>query len=184
MTACLGNSVCGFLQANSKGVSKVPYCNCSHADCPMNWDPYDGKSLTQSTSDQYKVKRSNKMCQRWPKNRWPKNVIHAPFAYSARSCLAENNRSKNKSISNFFSSFQFCESAPTNLQICNVEDPSNPSYTSFQYYDRSTRYKEMLKDEIFCLCPEGYNYLDTRYVFYQWGSYDVVQINSYCLPVS
>ena len=56
LTPCLGNSVCGILQANSKGVTKVPYCNCSLAECPMTWDPYDGKSLTQSTSDQYKVR--------------------------------------------------------------------------------------------------------------------------------
>ena len=53
--SCLGNSVCGFLQANSKGVSKIPYCNCSTVECPLNWDPFDGKSVTQSVSDQYKV---------------------------------------------------------------------------------------------------------------------------------
>jgi hypothetical protein len=57
---CLGNSVCGFLQANSKGVSSFPYCNCTNTiggeECPLNWDTYDGKSITQSVSDQYKVR--------------------------------------------------------------------------------------------------------------------------------
>ena len=54
--SCIGNSVCGFLQANAKGVSKIPLCNCTTtSECPMNWDPYDGKSITQSASDQYKV---------------------------------------------------------------------------------------------------------------------------------
>jgi len=131
LTPCLGNSVCGILQANSKGVTKVPYCNCSLAECPMTWDPYDGKSLTQSTSDQYK----------------------------------------------------FCDSAPSQLGLCDLEDLHQPSYTSYQYFDKFTREKKLLNDEIYCLCPEGYNYLDTRYVFYQRAEYDVVQINSYCLPL-
>ena len=56
LPSCIGNSVCGFLQANAKGVSKIPLCNCTTSECPMNWDPYDGKSMTQSASDQYKVK--------------------------------------------------------------------------------------------------------------------------------
>ena len=80
--------------------------------------------------------------------------------------------------------FQFCESAPTTLGLCDLEDVRQPSYTSYQYFDKATKEKKLLNDEIYCLCPEGYNYLDTRYVFYQRAEYDVVQINSYCLPVS
>ena len=55
LSNCVGNSVCGFLQANAKGVSTFPLCNCTTSECPLNWDPYDGKSVTQSASDQYKV---------------------------------------------------------------------------------------------------------------------------------
>ena len=55
LASCLGNSVCGLLQVNARGVSKIPHCNCTTTECPMNWDPFDGKSLTQSISDQYKV---------------------------------------------------------------------------------------------------------------------------------
>ena len=87
----------------------------------------------------------------------------------------------------FFNSlifFQFCESAPKTLGFCDLEDVRQPSYTSYQYFDKETKEKKLLNDEIYCLCPEGYNYLDTRYVFYQRAEYDVVQINSYCLPVS
>lgn len=52
---CVGNSICSFLQANDKGVSIVRYCQCSRGQqCPLKWDPYDGKSITQSMSDQYK----------------------------------------------------------------------------------------------------------------------------------
>ena len=58
LPSCIGNSVWGFLQANAKGVSKIPLCNCTTSECPMNWDPYDGKSMTQSASDQYKVKNA------------------------------------------------------------------------------------------------------------------------------
>ena len=84
----------------------------------------------------------------------------------------------------FFNFFQFCESAPKTLGFCDLEDVRQPSYTSYQYFDKETKEKKLLNDEIYCLCPEGYNYLDTRYVFYQRAEYDVVQINSYCLPVS
>ena len=42
----------------------------------------------------------------------------------------------------------------------------------------------LLKDDIRCLCPEKYNYLDTRYKFMAKGHYDVVVTNYYCLPVS
>lgn len=132
----MGNSVCAFLQANSKGVSSFSYCNCTSADdprgtqtpCPLNWDPYDGKSITQSVSDQYK----------------------------------------------------FCGSAPT-LKICN--SARKVAYTSYQYYDRFTGERRSLKDEIHCICPEGHNYLDTKYRFFREGSTDVVVTLYFCLPL-
>ena len=34
----------------------VEYCKCEgFTDCSTQWDPYDGKSITQAQSDQYKV---------------------------------------------------------------------------------------------------------------------------------
>ena len=82
-----------------------------------------------------------------------------------------------------FNFFQFCDSVPNKLKVCQPDD-QKPSYTSWQYYDKFTRQKVLLKDEIFCTCPEGYNYLDQRYIFRTKGHYETVQINSYCLPVS
>ena len=152
LASCLGNSVCGLLQVNARGVSKIPHCNCTTTECPMNWDPFDGKSLTQSISDQYKVSMSS--------------------TNAAAECRNE------------LKSFQFCHSAPKQLRICQSDDQL-PSYTSRQYFDKFTRQKVHAKDEIFCSCPESFNYLDTRYVFRRTkGPYNVVQINSYCLPVS
>ena len=67
---CDGNSICSFLQANTqvlfllqiyswtffKGVNVVEYCKCEgFSKCSTSWDPYDGKSITQAQSDQYKV---------------------------------------------------------------------------------------------------------------------------------
>ena len=45
--------ICCYLQ----GVSVVRYCQCSSLalQCPVRWDAFDGKSITQSQSDQYKV---------------------------------------------------------------------------------------------------------------------------------
>lgn len=52
---CMDSSVCAFLQVNDKGLSKVRYCTCGdRLRCPMIWDPYDGQSITQGLSDQYK----------------------------------------------------------------------------------------------------------------------------------
>merc|ERR1711973_346460 len=52
---CSGNSICAFLQANNQGVNVVEYCKCEgFTDCSTQWDPYDGKSITQAQSDQYK----------------------------------------------------------------------------------------------------------------------------------
>ena len=39
-----------------KGVNVVEYCKCKgFSECSTQWDPYDGKSITQAQSDQYKV---------------------------------------------------------------------------------------------------------------------------------
>lgn len=39
-----------------KGVNVVEYCKCEgFSKCSTSWDPYDGKSITQAQSDQYKV---------------------------------------------------------------------------------------------------------------------------------
>ena len=73
---CDTNSICSFLQANNhvrpvlntlrvkmlkscvKGVNVVEYCKCKgFSECSTQWDPYDGKSITQAQSDQYKVGR-------------------------------------------------------------------------------------------------------------------------------
>ena len=42
-----------------QGVSVVRYCECSDPShqCPVKWDQFDGNSITQSQSDQYKVSR-------------------------------------------------------------------------------------------------------------------------------
>ena len=84
---------------------------------------------------------------------------------------------------NFLCIFQYCEESPLELPTCSFED-EGPSYTSLQYYDKWTREKMLLKDDIRCLCPEKYNYLDTRYKFMAKGHYDIVVTNYYCLPVS
>ncbi|XP_023345803.1 uncharacterized protein LOC111714835 [Eurytemora carolleeae] len=52
---CSGNSICGFLQANNKGLTSVQYCECgAGSTCPLEWDQFDGQSISQATSDQYK----------------------------------------------------------------------------------------------------------------------------------
>ena len=39
-----------------QGVNVVEYCKCEgFSKCSTSWDPYDGKSITQAQSDQYKV---------------------------------------------------------------------------------------------------------------------------------
>jgi len=59
---CEGNSICGFLQANYKGLTHVAYCNCQgRSTCSGQWDQLDGQSITQAKSDQYKY------CGRAPK---------------------------------------------------------------------------------------------------------------------
>ena len=79
--------------------------------------------------------------------------------------------------------FQFCKAAPEDLPIC---DPLErmPSYISYQYYDRIHGLKMLLQDKMKCVCPNGYNYLDTRYNFVTKGSFDVAIIKYFCLPVS
>ena len=78
---------------------------------------------------------------------------------------------------------QYCDSAPGELPICNSSN-QKAAYTSFQYFDAKNGVKSMQKDQIHCICPDGYNYLDTRYKFLKEGPYDVAIINYYCLPVS
>ncbi len=54
---CFGNSVCGFLQVNNRGITSTTYCECgNNFVCPMTWDPLDGQSVVQGKQDQYKVK--------------------------------------------------------------------------------------------------------------------------------
>merc|ERR1719394_1764225 len=56
---CDHNSICSFLQANNQGVNVVEYCRCQGpTKCSIKWDPYDGKSITQAQSDQYKYCQS------------------------------------------------------------------------------------------------------------------------------
>ena len=42
-------------------MSVVRYCECGapSLQCPVKWDQFDGKSITQSQSDQYKVGHSH-----------------------------------------------------------------------------------------------------------------------------
>ena len=60
LPTCVGNSICSFLQANDQGVTAVQYCECGGRTggraCPQRWDQFDGQSITQSQSDQYKVR--------------------------------------------------------------------------------------------------------------------------------
>ena len=79
--------------------------------------------------------------------------------------------------------FQFCKAAPEDLPICDPLDRT-PSYISYQYYDRIHGLKMLLQDKMKCVCPNGYNYLDTRYNFVTKGSFDVAMIKYFCLPVS
>ena len=65
LPTCVGNSICSFLQANDQGVTAVQYCECGGRTggraCPQRWDQFDGQSITQSQSDQYKVRHI--LCQ-------------------------------------------------------------------------------------------------------------------------
>ncbi|CAG7829429.1 unnamed protein product [Allacma fusca] len=56
LPSCGTRSICGFLQANSRGINQERICNCENGlnACPMTWDPFDGHSVTQG-SDQYKT---------------------------------------------------------------------------------------------------------------------------------
>lgn len=125
---CIGNSICAFLQANDKGVSVVRYCQCSSPalQCPVRWDAFDGKSITQSQSDQYK----------------------------------------------------YCEKSP-DVPKCSHED--QVAYRSWQRY-RNERKVES-RDDIKCVCPDGHNYLDTKYDFRMEGEDAIVEIEYFCLPL-
>jgi len=125
---CDGNSICSFLQANSKGVNVVSYCQCSHgSQCSTQWDPYDGKSITQSQSDQYK----------------------------------------------------YCHSAPP-VRHCDSKD--QVAYSSLQVFKGETKIHS--RDEIHCVCPDGHNYLDTRYDFREEGDRSEVLVDYFCLPLA
>ena len=56
------------------------------------------------------------------------------------------------------------------------------AYRSWQRY-RNERKLES-RDDIKCVCPDGYNYLDTKYDFRMEGEDAIVEIEYFCLPVS
>jgi len=126
--SCIGNSICAFLQANDKGVSVVRYCQCGNPSlqCPVRWDQFDGKSITQSQSDQYK----------------------------------------------------YCEKAP-DVPKCSYS--SQVAYTSWQRYRNDRKIES--RDDIVCVCPDGHNYLDTKYDFALEGEDTIVKIEYFCLPL-
>ena len=40
-----------------QGLTSVEYCECgAGSTCPLEWDQFDGQSISQATSDQYKVR--------------------------------------------------------------------------------------------------------------------------------
>jgi len=125
---CVGNSICSFLQANDKGVSVVKYCECSNPllQCPNRWDQFDGKSISQGQSDQYK----------------------------------------------------YCEQAPT---VSKCSYTSQVAYTSWQRYRGDKKIES--RDDIVCTCPEGHNYLDTKYDFTMDGKDSIIKIQYFCLPL-
>ncbi|CAG0924112.1 unnamed protein product [Notodromas monacha] len=68
LPTCPRGAACAHVQANSRGINVVEYCQCKKGklakflglttfhDCPLTWDPEDGKSITQG-SNQYKFLR-------------------------------------------------------------------------------------------------------------------------------
>ena len=40
------------------------------------------------------------------------------------------------------------------------------------------------RDDIVCTCPEGHNYLDTKYDFTMDGEDSIIKIQYFCLPVN
>ena len=46
------------------------------------------------------------------------------------------------------------------------------------------RFNHEFRDDIKCVCPDGHNYLDTKYNFDMEGEDAIVEIDYYCLPVS
>jgi len=124
---CDGNSICAFLQANSHGVNVVEYCSCEGASkCSLQWDPYDGKSVTQSQSDQYK---------------------YCDFVPAVKKCSSR----------------------------------SEVAYTSHQVFKGYEKVQS--RDRIHCVCPDGHNYLDTKYDFKEEGELNEVLVDYYCLPL-
>ena len=60
--------------------------------------------------------------------------------------------------------------------------PSQVAYTSWQRYHNDV--KVTSRDDILCECPDGHNYLDTKYDFTMEGEDSIVKIDYFCLPVS
>ena len=60
--------------------------------------------------------------------------------------------------------------------------PSQVAYTSWQRYHNDI--KVTSRDDILCECPDGHNYLDTKYDFTMEGEDSIVKIDYFCLPVS
>ena len=75
--------------------------------------------------------------------------------------------------------FQYCEKSP-DVPKCSFKD--QVAYRSWQRY-RNERKLES-RDDIKCVCPDGYNYLDTKYDFRMEGEDAIVEIEYFCLPVS
>merc|ERR1712126_305385 len=124
---CDHNSICSFLQANNQGVNVVEYCRCQGpTKCSIKWDPYDGKSITQAQSDQYK----------------------------------------------------YCQSAPT---VPTCSSVSEIAYTSLRVYHGEIKVHS--RDSIHCICPDGHNYLDSKYEFREVGEVTEVLVDYYCLPL-
>lgn len=67
LAECAGNTVCAYLQANTRGINIQEMCSCQGGTrCPLVWDSDDGHSITQG-SDQYKYCRKApvlRVCQR------------------------------------------------------------------------------------------------------------------------
>ena len=58
---------------------------------------------------------------------------------------------------------------------------SQVAYTSWQRYRNDRKIES--RDDIGCVCPDGHNYLDTKYDFTMDGTDTIVKIEYFCLPV-
>lgn len=72
---CRSNSVCAYLQANSRGINVEHMCDCpGPRSCSLVWDSMDGHSVSQG-SDQYKF------CERVPEKSHCNPLV---IAYTAK----------------------------------------------------------------------------------------------------